>query len=58
MKPRYRVIDGRQFVEVDDSIVAQGKYRDERVHHEMWDGRRWALVADVERLRNGNRLKA
>lgn len=51
MKPRTRIIDGRQFVEVDDSIVAQGKYRDERVHHDMWDGRRWALVADVERLK-------
>lgn len=55
VKPRMRLIDGRAYVEVDSEIVSQGKYRDERVHHELHDGRRWALMADVERLQKGNR---
>lgn len=57
MKARVRIIDGRQFVEVDPASL-NGKYRDDRPHWERHDNRVWALVADVERLRNGNRGKA
>jgi hypothetical protein len=51
-RPRIRIIEGRPYVLVER---VYGKYREDRPHFKCEDGRLWVLVADVERLQEGNR---